>query len=109
MAAGSGSAVCAAPRELAFPLHHAPVLGSRGTDALPDALCAAPGRPRCFLWHGGSSLGSGEKTCLDTDVIEIQISLKAAYLQTCPALEPASPVRTRCRRQCQEGCTGGVK
>lgn len=73
-----------------FALQRAPAWGS----AQPLAGLAA------FFGVLGARLALA-KSCLDTDVIEI--SLREAYLQTCPALEPAPPAPITL------GCVAGVK
>lgn len=55
----------------------------------------------CLAWWELAWLQK-KKTCLDTDVIKIQVLLKESYLQMCPALEPASPAQTRCARRIAE-------
>lgn len=81
---------------LPFALPFALPLPGAVEGALPPPCSAQPlASPAAFFGVLGALMVLA-KSCLDTDVIEIQISLREAYLQTCPALEPAPPAQSRC-------------
>lgn len=82
--------------------------GCAGSAVSPVSSAQPPAGPAAFFGVLGARLVLA-KSCLDTDEIEIQISLREAYLQTCPAPEPASPARPGRLGQRQRGCVAGVK